>query len=40
MIVGMSALISLENERAVQEVGGTTDAKEDLAFVTLQSKQA
>ena len=39
MIVGMSALISLENERALQEVGGTTDTKEDLAFVTLQSKQ-
>ena len=40
MIVGMSALISLEIERAVQEVGGTTDTKEDLAFVTLQSKQS
>ena len=39
MIVGMSALISFEIERAVQEVGGTTDTKEDLAFVTLQSKQ-
>ena len=39
MIVEMSALISLEIERAVQEVGGTTDTKEDLAFVTLQSKQ-
>ena len=40
MIVRMSALISLEIERAVQEVGGTTDTKEDLAFVTLQSKQS
>ena len=39
MIVGMSALISFEIERAVQEVGGTTDTKGDLAFVTLQSKQ-
>ena len=39
MIVGMSALISLEIERAVQEVGGKTDTKEDLAFVTLQSKK-
>ena len=39
MIVGMSALISLEIERAVQEVGGTTDTKADLAFATLQSKQ-
>ena len=39
MIVGMSALISLEIQRAGQEVGGTTDTKEDLAFVTLQSKQ-
>ena len=39
MIVGMSALISFEIERAVQEVGGTTDTKKDLAFVTLQSKQ-
>ena len=39
MILGMSALISLEIERAVQEVGGTTDTKKDLAFVTLQSKQ-
>ena len=38
MIAGMSALISLEIERAVQEVGGTTDTKDDLAFVTLQSK--
>ena len=38
MILGMSALISLEIERAVQEVGGTTDTK-DLAFVTLKSKQ-
>ena len=28
-----------EIERAVQEVGSTTDMKEDLAFVTLQSKQ-
>ena len=36
MILGMSALISLEIERAVQEVGGTTDTKKDLAFVTLQ----
>ena len=32
-----SALISLEIERAVQEVGSTTDLKEDLAFVTLHS---
>ena len=39
MIVGMSALISLEIKRAVQEVGGTADTKEDLAFVNLQSKQ-
>ena len=39
MTVGMSAQISLEIERAVQEVGGTIDTKEDLAFVTLQSKQ-
>ena len=39
MIVGISALIFLEIERAVQEVGGTTDTKKDLAFVTLQSKQ-
>ena len=39
MIVGMSALISFEIERAVQEVVGTTDTKEDLAFVTLQSQQ-
>ena len=39
MIVGISALIFLEIERAVREVGGTTDTKKDLAFVTLQSKQ-
>ena len=39
MILGMSALIPLEIERAVQEVGGTTDTKKDLVFVTLQSKQ-
>ena len=39
MILGMSALIPLEIERAVEEVGGTTDTKKDLAFVTLQSKQ-
>ena len=39
MILVMSALISLEIERAVQEVGVTTDTKKDLAFVTLQFKQ-
>ena len=39
MILGMSVLISLEIERAVQEVRVTTDTKKDLAFLTLQSKQ-
>ena len=31
--------VVVEIERAVQEVGGTADTKEDLAFVNLQSKQ-
>ena len=34
-----SSSVVAKIERAVQEVGGTTDTKEDLAFVTLQSKQ-
>ena len=34
-----SSSVVAKIERAVQEVGGTTDMKEDLAFVTLQSKQ-